>query len=85
MGETPGVFEVADGEFACGVAAVVPVDFDRGQRAVRFPRVVTDLYHRQFGTVRCLVLRGGVGGRCRLVRPGVGGAGRLLPRAGPGW
>ena len=57
MGETPGVFEVADGEFACGVAAVVPVDFDRGRLAVRF-RVVPALrkcgsggifYHRQFG------------------------------------
>ena len=43
MGESPGVFEVADGEFACGVGLVVPVGFDRGQRAVRLPGVVTGL------------------------------------------
>ena len=81
MSETPGVFEVADGEFACGVAAVVPVGFDRGQRAVRFPRVVRSLPHSSATSV----VRRGVGGRCRLVRPRVGGAGRLLPRLGPGW
>ena len=49
MGETPGVFEVADGEFACGVAAVVPVGFDHGRPVVVLPRVVTDLCSWQFG------------------------------------
>ena len=84
MSETPGVFEVADGEFACGVAAVVPVGFDRGQRAVRFPRVVTGLYRRQFGHFGVLFAAGLVAG---VVLSGsrVGGAGRLLPRLGPGW
>ena len=84
MGESPGVFEVADGEFACGVAAVVLVDFDRGQRAVRLPRVVTDLYGRQFGQFGVLFAAGLVADVV-LSGPGVGGAGRLLPLPGPGW
>ena len=37
MGESSGVFEVADGEFAGGVAAVMLVGYERGQRAVRLP------------------------------------------------
>ena len=71
MGETPGVFEVADGEFACGVAAVVPVDFDRGRLAVRFPRVVTDLYHRQFGRFGVLFSAAGLVAGVVLSGPGL--------------
>ena len=71
MSETPGVFEVADGEFACGVAAVVPVGFDRGQRAVRFPRVVTGLYRRQFGHFGVLFAAAGLVAGVVLSGPGL--------------
>ena len=71
MGESPGVFEVADGEFACGVAAVVLVDFDRGHLAVRLPRFVTDLYRRQFGQFGVLFAAAGLVAGVLLSGPGL--------------
>ena len=53
------------------MAAVVPVGFDRGQRAVRLPRVVTDLYRRQFGHFGVLFASAGLVTGVVLYGPGL--------------
>ena len=63
MGETPGVLEVADGEFACGMAAVISVGLDRRRFSALVPVGVLDRFLPP--TLRC------------LPRPMVGGIGRL--------
>ena len=56
MGETAGVFEVADGEFADSVVSVVPVRF----------------HHRGAGVVPVGVVNGFGGGRLGVILSGMG-------------
>ena len=70
MGETPGVFEVRMASSHVAWRRWYRSISTAG-RAVRFPRVVTDLYHRQFGRFGVLFSAAGLVAGVVLSGPGL--------------